>query len=107
MGSKSQQQGEGAGRWARAFSFYPEFAMSLKGTCPRCKAHLDVAVAVVLADTDVTGRVFACRGTSPTSVISAQPKVEDRTAEGKACARSASADASTAVSADPEDASEV
>lgn len=46
--------------------------MSLKGQCPRCKALLDVAVAVVLADgrTGVVGR--ACRGTTPSTVISAE-----------------------------------
>lgn len=45
--------------------------MSLKGQCPRCKAPLDVAVAVVLADArdGVVGR--AVRGTTPSTVISA------------------------------------
>lgn len=51
--------------------FLIRFPMSLKGQCPRCKAPLDVAVAVVLADSrdGVVGR--ACRGTTPSTVISA------------------------------------
>lgn len=103
------QENDCLGPWAKAFVFYERFSMSLKASCPRCRAHLDVAVAVVLADPSVTGRVTTGKGSTPTSVVVATKSTTDGgavTVVAKDTVTSDSVPVGTAngANADPEDA---